>query len=80
MRNYLALDYEMETSDDIVKLQVDSPDGDSYFVMRLHGQEITEISGGDYEEIENGWYLVTAAQPEVEIQLEQTNHASYYIE
>lgn len=80
VRNYLALDYEMETSDDIVKLQVDSPDGDSYFVMRLHGQEITEISGGDYEEIENGWYLVTAAQPEVEIQLEQTNHASYYIE
>lgn len=80
VRNYLALDYETETTDDMVKLHVDSSDGDSYFVMRLHGTEIAEISGGSYEEIENGWYLITASDNEVEIQLEQLNQASYYIE
>ena len=79
VRNYLALDYEMERNDDTIRINTDSPDGDSYFVLRLHGEEISEITGGTYEEIENGWYMITVAEKSAEITLEQTNHADYYI-
>lgn len=79
VRNYLALDYEMERNDDTIHINTDSPDGDSYFVLRLHGEEISEITGGTYEEIENGWYMITVAEKSAEITLEQTNHADYYI-
>lgn len=80
VRNYLALDYEMERKDDTVQLKVNSMDGDSYFVLRLHGEEILEITGGTYEEIETGWYMITAEKDSVQIKLEQINHADYYIE
>lgn len=66
--------------DDTVQLKVNSMDGDSYFVLRLHGEEILEITGGTYEEIETGWYMITAEKDSVQIKLEQINHADYYIE
>ena len=80
VRNYLALDYEMERNGNTLLLDTDSPDGDCYFVLRLHGEEISEITGATYEEIESGWYLITVTEESVGITLEQTNHADYYIE
>ena len=79
VRNYLALDYETERIEDTIRLNTDSPDGDCYFIIRLHGEEISEITGGTYEEIENGWYMLTVTETSAEITLEQTNHADYYI-
>lgn len=79
VRNYLALDYEAETAGNTIRLSVDAIDGESYFVVRLHGNDIARITGGSFEEIEDGWYLITAEKPEVELVLEQTDQAYYYI-
>lgn len=80
VRNYMAMDYETEFDDDAIRIRSDSPDGDSYFILRLHGDEITGMTGGTYEEIETGWYMVTVTDGTAEITLSQINHADYYIE
>lgn len=85
VRNYLALEYETELTEltagtEKIELHVDAPDGDSYFVLRVHGDEVTAVSGGSYEKIEDGWYLLTVTDDTAEVTLEQTDHADYYIE
>lgn len=80
VRNYLALEYEAQIGEDRIEITADSPDGASYYVVRIHGKEIGEVTGGTCEEIEKGWYLVTVEDESVQITLKQTNHADYYIE
>lgn len=80
VRNYLALDYEMSVEGEQMRITADAPDGDCYFILRLHGQEIEEMTGGSYEKIENGWYLLTLTEDTAELTLTQTEHAHYYIE
>ena len=85
VRNYLALEYETELTEltagtEKIELHVDAPDGDSYFVLRVHGEEVTAVSGRSYEKIEDGWYLLTVTDDTAEVTLEQTDHADYYIE
>lgn len=80
VRNYLALDYETSVEGEQMGITADAPDGDCYFILRLHGQEIEEMTGGSYEKIENGWYLLTLTEDTAELTLTQTEHAHYYIE
>lgn len=80
VRNYLALEYEMKKTEDKINITVDSSDEESYFVLRLHGEDISEMSGGTYEEIEDGWYLLTIIEDSVNISLQQTYSVGYYIE
>ena len=80
VRNYLALDYETSVEGEQMRITADAPDGDCYFILRLHGQEIEEMTGGSYEKIENGWYLLTLTEDTAELTLTQTEHAHYYIE
>ena len=80
VRNYLALDYETSVEGEQMRITADALDGDCSFILRLHGQEIEEMTGGSYEKIENGWYLLTLTEDTVELTLTQTEHAHYYIE
>lgn len=80
VRNYMALNYDTEYDGEKLRIEADSSDGDCYFVLRLHGDEITDITGGTYEEIETGWYMVTVTDETAEITLSQINQADYYIE
>ena len=91
VRNYLALDFETEVSQESeaggeagaernIKIRVDAPDEESYFVFRLHGEEITGMTGGSFEEIEDGWYLLTITEDSAEVSVKQMDHADYYIE
>lgn len=80
VRNYLALDYETSVEGEQMRITADAPDGDCYFILRLHGQEIEEMTGGSYDKIENGWYLLTLTEDTAELTLTQTEHAHYYIE
>ena len=80
IRNYLALDYRMETEGNRVTIETDSMDGDCCFIMRLHGEEISEMTGGEFRKLEEGWYLIVISGEDAHILLEQTAHTAYYIE
>lgn len=80
VRNYLALDYDMERQEDTINLSVQSHEEESFFVLRLHGEEISSISGASYQELGDGWYLLSVSGDHAKIQVKQTAHAGYYIE
>lgn len=80
VRNYLSMDYDVQIQDDTVEIITETQDESSYFMLRLHGEEISEMQGGTYEEIEDGWYLLTVQDETAQISLEQSNICEYYIE
>ena len=50
-----------------------------WFILRLHGEKIDKIQGGNYEELESDVYLICAEQDNVEIQLKEDNDLYYYL-
>ena len=41
----------------------------SWFILRTHGEEIADVEGGTWTEIEEGAYLIQAAEPMIRIQV-----------
>jgi len=68
VRTFLNLDYRDEREGDCVYLEASGAE-ECWFVLRVHGEEITSISGADYQEIEKGSYLLHVTQERVEIHL-----------
>ncbi len=66
IRTFLNLDYRDRREGDCVYLETVGAE-ESWFLLRVHGEEIASISGAEYEEIENGTYLlhVTGEQAEI---------------
>ena len=80
VRNYLAADWQFSVSEDQIIIQADAPGGETYYVLRLHGSEVAEITGGTAEEIEEGWYLITVTEETARIRIEEQNLPGYYIQ
>ncbi len=80
VRNYLAADWQFSVSEDQITIQADAPGGETYYVLRLHGSEVAEITGGTAEEIEEGWYLITVTEETARIRIEEQNLPGYYIQ
>ena len=68
-RTFLNLDYEQERQDNTITLKM-SEEG-SWFILRTHGEEISDIQGGSQTEIEDDAYLIFAEDTTVEIQLKE---------
>ncbi|MDY5578118.1 MAG: DUF2194 domain-containing protein [Lachnospiraceae bacterium] len=79
VRNFLVLDYEEERSENIIHLRVSGNEQEVWFILRLHGEKIDKIQGGNYEELESDVYLICAEQDNVEIQLKEDNDLYYYL-
>lgn len=71
IRTFLNLDYEHRREGDTVYLEVTGVD-EGWFILRMHGERISDIDGGDYQEIESGAYVIHAQQRNVEITLEKS--------
>lgn len=78
IRNYLALDYKYERNEDTINLKADSYDYPCYFILCLHGEQITDIQGGTAEKLEEDRYMLTVTEPEAVIYTEQSEKALYY--
>ncbi len=77
VRNFLALDYQDHRTDDRILLNVFGTAGDSWFILRLHGEAITDIIGGSYQELEKDAYLICAQESAVQIEVEKTGDPHY---
>lgn len=80
VRNLLALDYKSEKNDNIITLDVENSNGKSWFILRLHGEEIESIEGGTFEEIEDNVFLIEVDedQSHVEMKLNNKYNDSYF--
>lgn len=67
IRNFLALSYEKERSGDAIHVTIHNFTEEAWFILRLHDERVAEVQGGSFEKIEDGAYLIRAAEAEITI-------------
>lgn len=74
IRRFLAFDYKQQRAGNVITLSLEHREDAAWFLLRLHGEKVTEVAGGSFEEIEDGVYLILAEEDEVsvEVQTEET--------
>ncbi len=77
-RNMLALDFADRREGDIIYVQVENLKEEAWFILRIHGEEIEEISGAQAYELEEGAYLLQITEPIIRIQLKDAEGPYYY--
>ncbi|MDK2809289.1 MAG: hypothetical protein PWP24_2027 [Clostridiales bacterium] len=78
IRDFLALDYTDSMNEDIISLKIKGLSEDSYFILRTHSQEVSEIVGGTSQELETDAYLIHATNDFVTIHLASSDALYYY--
>ena len=77
IRDFLALDYNYERKENIIHLALKNTEGNISFILRLQGEEIADVSGGIYVELEEDVYILRTTAQNVEIQLKNKSLISY---
>lgn len=70
IRRFLALDYKQQRTDNVITLSIEHREDAAWFLLRLHGEKVTEVAGGSFEEIEDGVYLILAEEDEVSVEVQ----------
>lgn len=70
IRRFLALDYKQQRTDNVIILSLEHREDAAWFLLRLHGEEVTEVAGGSFEEVEDGIYLILAEEDEVSVEVQ----------
>lgn len=78
IRNFLNLDYEQEKRGNEISLKVLGDTKEGWFILRTHGDEIEDIEGGSFQEIEEGAFLIYAEQENVTVRLKD-DRPYYYL-
>lgn len=68
-RTFLNLDYSQSREDNEITLKTSEPR--SWFVLRLHDEEIDEVEGGTETKLEDNAYLIYAEVTTVKIQVKE---------
>lgn len=79
IRTFLGLDYECSRDEDGIHVTVQNREGEAWFILRTHGEEIDSVEGGDFEKIETDAYLVRADEDRLDIRCRKTNRLRYYL-
>ena len=69
IRSFLSLEYSEKRTGDTVSIHTGGVEGNAYFILRTHNEEIVSVSGGSFKKIEKDAYLVTAEGEYTEIEL-----------
>lgn len=71
VRVFLNMDYEQSRDGDSIALHVKGRDGNTcWFLLRTHGEKIIDMTGGSFEKVEDGTYMLTIEADDVILQLE----------
>lgn len=69
IRRFLALDYKQERKDDTIYVSIDHFDEEAWFLLRLNGEDLDSVKGGEYVQIEDGVYLIDAQKANISVQV-----------
>ena len=69
IRSYLSLEYSEKRTGNTVTVHTGDREGEAYFSLRTHNEEIVSVTGGSYKKIETDAYLITAEPGDTEIEL-----------
>ena len=77
IRRFLALDYKQQRTDNVIILSLEHREDAAWFLLLLHGEEVTEVAGGSFEEVEDGVYLILAEEDEVSVEVQTGEEWQY---
>lgn len=77
IRQMLAMDYQESRTGNRVELKIEGVTGPVWFILRTHNEAIQDMEGGSWEKLEDGAYLVEAAQGEVTLTLGPADERHY---
>ena len=61
----------------VITLSLEHREDAAWFLLRLHGEKVTEVAGGSFEEIEDGVYLILAEEDEVSVEVQTGEEWQY---
>lgn len=77
IRTFLNLDYQEKREQDEILLRLSGVD-EGWFLLRTHGEKISDIEGGEYQKTETDAYLIHALEGVVRISLESERKGLNY--
>ncbi len=77
VRRFLALNYSQKREADNIRLNISNFDKEAWFILRTHGEEITEAWGATFEKLEEDAYLIGATESEVVLKMEKTSRIRF---
>ena len=78
IRRFLQLDYEDSRTGDSIRLKTNDTGGTVWFILRTHYEQIKEMEGGSFRQLEEDAYLIQVEDREVTITMEPSEQRFYY--
>lgn len=78
IRRFLALKYKQERTEDVITLSLDHLEEEAFFVLRLQGEAVRGMQGGEYEMLQKDAYLIRADKEQVVITLDDPSKDRFY--
>ena len=79
VRAFFAADYSHSRKDNVITLNLKKENGECWFLLRTHGEEIMHITGGEYTDVERDVYLIRMLDDTAQIKLEAPDNKRYYL-
>ncbi|MCR4649816.1 MAG: DUF2194 domain-containing protein [Lachnospiraceae bacterium] len=77
VRNFLNLDYNEERNGDTLVINLTGTD-DAYFVLRTHDEDIVNVEGGDFTNLENNVFMIHAVSDTVTVNFSESKKVLKY--
>lgn len=69
LRKFMAMDYVCERRGNEISVSISGVDGENWFVLRTHGEEIEKAQGASFKQIEEDAYLICAQRAEITLKV-----------
>lgn len=77
VRNFLNGKVKSNRNNDTVTIKAENYNGSAYLLLRTHGEEIYEMTGGSYKKVEEDAYLLTLTDDSARIKLKSKTSLYY---
>lgn len=72
LRRFVKMDYVQEREEDAIKIRISGVEGETYFILRTHGEEIAGGRGAAFREMEKDAWLICAYGTEVTLNMKRS--------
>ncbi len=80
IRSFLTADYKDRQEGNTIHLDISGNQGTTWFILRINGNTIKEVDGGEWERIEANAFLIKADQAHIAIALQPVKGSNYIYE
>ena len=79
VRAFFSLDFRNARRGDTVSVEIKNGGSEHWFILRTHGETISDIEGGDYIELEEDVFLIHTFEKDPQIELKARDNKPFYL-